>query len=149
MDNTQKYAYLSANYIDNSLPQDETDYEVEKIVSEYCHPKWGMCYFVYFVDHEFLENDQHLLLEGEMFNCTGVLHDWKYRDANPKPKYYGAASISKADTNQVGEFWKFIEGHETGVQCMIIAVNIYFQHSFGQEFIQKQLRKKKSDPQVC
>ena len=149
MDNRQKYACLSANYIDNNLPQDETDYEVEKIVSEYFHSKWGMCYFVKYVNHEFLENDQHLLLEGEMFNCTGVLHDWKYRDANPKPKYYGAVSLNKDDTNEVGEFWKFIEGHETGDQCMIIAVNIYFQHSFGQEFIENQLRRNKSDPKVC
>ncbi len=30
MDNSQKYAYLSANYIDNNLLQDESDYEVEK-----------------------------------------------------------------------------------------------------------------------
>jgi len=46
MYNRQKYACLSANYIDNNLPQDETEYEVEKIVSEYFHSKWGMCYFV-------------------------------------------------------------------------------------------------------
>ena len=123
MDNRQKYACLSANYIDNNLPQDETDYEVEKIVSEYFHSKWGMCYFVKYVNHEFLENDEHLLLQGEMFNCPRVLHDWKYRDATKR--------------------------HETGDQCMIIAVNIYFQHSFGQEFIENQLRRNKSDPKVC
>jgi hypothetical protein len=32
-----------------------------------------------------------------MFNCPRVLHDWKYRDANPKPKYYGAVSLNKDD----------------------------------------------------
>ncbi len=89
-----------------------------------------MCYIVKYVDYEFLENDEHLFLEGEMFNCRLVFHQWKYRNANPKPKYYGAASISKADTKEVGEFWKFIEGHETGDQCMSIAVNIYFQYLF-------------------
>jgi hypothetical protein len=72
-----------------------------------------MCYFVKYVNHEFIENDEHLLLQGEMFNCPRVLHDWKYQDANPKPKYYGAVSLNKDDTNEVGEFWKFTEGHET------------------------------------
>jgi len=33
-----------------------------------------MCYIVKYVDYEFLENDEHLFLEGEMFNCRLVFH---------------------------------------------------------------------------